>query len=310
MPFEPRYKTLVELYDRSIQAFHGNAAFGTKKDGRWTYLTYGEFGALADRFRAGLAALGVERGDRMAIIANNRVEWPIAECASLRLGAAFVPMYEAQNPTEWEFIVRDCAAKVLIVANDRVLAKVGRLLDSVPTLKKIVVVDGVSNGDARVTTYAALLGSPSSVAPAPPSSDDVAAILYTSGTTGTPKGVILTHGNLASNVSGAHEVFPIKPVDRTLSFLPWAHAFGLTAELHTLLSFGGSMAICEGMDRILDNLVEVRPTILCVVPTIFNRLYGAVQQQLQHRPKVPAAAHVGGAPREGQGARRGVGGPA
>jgi long-chain acyl-CoA synthetase len=285
MSFEPRYKTLVDIFDHSLDAHGARELFGTKKAGRWTWTTYGEFGALVDRFRGGLASLGVTRGDRVAIVSNNRVEWPVAAYSCYGLGAAFVPMYEAQNPKDWEFIVRDCGARVLIVANDAVLGKARGLLDSVDCLKNIVLLEGTTNGDARITTYASALGSGGSQPATRPDPKDLAALLYTSGTTGNPKGVMLTHLNIASNVSAGHEVFPIRSTDRSLSILPWAHAFGQTAELHTLMSFGASMAIGEGMDKILDNLVEVKPTILCCVPTIFSRLYTAVQHQLASKPK-------------------------
>src|SRR5690606_9743944 len=89
-----------------------------------------------------------------------------------------------------------------------------------------------------------------------PSSKDTAGFIYTSGTTGNPKGVILSHGNIASNVSAIHEVFPMSSMDRSLSFLPWAHSFGQTVELHGLFSMGASLAICESVDKILDNLQE------------------------------------------------------
>ena len=114
----------------------------------------------------------------------------------------------------------------------------------------------------------------------------MAALIYTSGTTGNPKGVILTHGNVASNVSAAHEVFPMERADRSLSFLPWAHVFGQTAELHALISCGASMAICEGVDKIIDNMGEIQPTLLFSVPRIFNKIYTAVQEQLASKPKV------------------------
>src|SRR5690606_31465162 len=95
-----------------------------------------------------------------------------------------------------------------------------------------------------------------------PQPDDLAGLIYTSGTTGNPKGVRLSHANLASNVSAMHEVFPMSPEDRSLSFLPWAHSFGQTVELHGLFSMGASMGIAESVDKIIDNLAEVKPTLL------------------------------------------------
>ena len=284
MSFEPRFETLRDIYDHSIATYGSRELFGTKKGTRWVWTTYREFGSLVDRMRAGLDSLGIKRGDAVAMVANNRVEWAVAAYACYGLGAAFVPMYEAQNPKEWEFIVRDCEAKALFVANDALLAKAKSMLDSVPSLKHIILIDGTTNGDGRITTYAALLGATGKADAIKPKPEDTAALIYTSGTTGNPKGVILTHGNIASNVSGVHELFPIEVSDRSLSFLPWAHSFGQTCELHALFSGGASMGLAESVEKIIDNLSEVRPTLLFSVPRIFNRIYTAVQAQIASKP--------------------------
>jgi long-chain acyl-CoA synthetase len=286
--FEPRFKTLADIFDHATKSYADRELFGTKKDGRWTWTTYREFGDAVTRARGGLAGLGIKRGDSVAIVSNNRVEWAVLAYACYSLGAAFVPMYEAQNPKEWDYIVRDCGARMLIVANDGCFGKAKGLLDAIPTLERMIVIDpGAQNGsgDKRVTTYKALLESDGRVDAIRPAPEDTAALIYTSGTTGNPKGVILTHSNLASNVSAVYEVFPMEMADRSLSFLPWAHSFGQTAELHCLFSCGASIAICESVDKIIENLAEVRPTLLFSVPRIFNRLYTAVQQQLAARPK-------------------------
>jgi long-chain acyl-CoA synthetase len=309
MPFEPRYRSLVDVFERTVEAHRGRPLFGTKQGGGWGWITYGEFANLVECLRGGLAALGVERGDRVAIVSNNRVPWAVAAYACYGLGAIFVPLYEAQASKDWEFVVRDSGAKILFVANETVLGKAKYLLDAAPSLARLVLMDGSPGTDGRVTTYVSALAAGRAPAAHHPDPDDTATILYTSGTTSTPKGVILTHGNLASNVSAAQDVFPILPSDRSLSILPWAHAFGQTCELHTFFACGASMALCEGMDKVLENLAEVSPTLLACVPTIFNRLYTAVQQQLAARPKAIRAL-VGRAlaakARERAGARLGL----
>jgi long-chain acyl-CoA synthetase len=289
MSFFPRFSTLIDIYDQSIKSFGHRELFGTKRQGTWHFTTYAEFGRQVDAFRGGLVSLGIAAGDNVAIIANNRVEWAVAAYAAYGLGAAFVPMYEAQNPKEWEFIVRDCSAKALIVANQAILEKAHALFDAVPSLEHMIsladTTNGVGGGDARITTYKALVESGKTAPVRKPEPSDLAALIYTSGTTGNPKGVMLTHANLASNVSAAHDVFPMEQSDRSLSFLPWAHSFGQTCELHALFSAGASMAIAESVDKILDNLAEVHPTLLFSVPRIFNKIYGAVQKTIASKPK-------------------------
>ncbi|HEY3815529.1 MAG TPA: long-chain fatty acid--CoA ligase [Polyangiaceae bacterium] len=305
MIFEPQYTTLVDILQHSTATYAGRELFGTKKGGRWVWTTYAEFGSMVERFRGGLASLGVQRGDNVACVANNRVEWAVAAYACYSLGAAFVPMYEAQNPKEWDFIIRDCEAKLLVAANDQVLAKAKGMLDSVPSLKNIVLIDGTTNGDGRIVTYASLLASGKKADAIKPVPADTAALIYTSGTTGDPKGVILTHANIAYNVSAVHELIPVGTTDRSLSFLPWAHSFGQTGELHLFFSIGASMAICEAVDKILDNLAEVKPTVLLSVPRIFNRIYTAVQAQIAGKPRavqelVKAALKVTAKERRGE----------
>jgi long-chain acyl-CoA synthetase len=289
MSFFPQFSSLIDIYDQSIKSFGHRELFGTKRGGSWQWTTYAEFGKQVDAFRGGLVSLGIEAGDNIAIIANNRVEWAVAAYAAYGLGAAFVPMYEAQNPKEWEFIVHDCGAKALIVANQPILEKAHAIFDKVPALKHMISLadstNGVGGGDARITTYTALVTSGKTAPVRKPAPSDLAALIYTSGTTGNPKGVMLTHENLASNVSAAHQVFPMEQADRSLSFLPWAHSFGQTCELHALFSAGASMAIAESVDKILDNLAEVHPTLLFSVPRIFNKIYGAVQKTIASKPK-------------------------
>jgi long-chain acyl-CoA synthetase len=285
VPFEPRRKTLVEICDASVEAHGSRNLFGTKRAGRWVWTTYGEFGALVDRFRAGLVSLGAAPGERVAIVSNNRLEWAVAAFACYGLGAPFVPMYEAQNPQEWDYIVRDCEAKTLIVANDAVLARAKGSVKSLSALRSIIVLEGATNGEGRTTYESLLSASPAAVQAPRPSPGDLAAVLYTSGTTGRPKGVMLTQANMAWNMSASAQVLPVRAADRSLSILPWAHAFGQVAELGTLFTVGASLALSEGVDRILDNLAEVKPSVLACVPTVFNRLYTAVQQQLSAKPK-------------------------
>jgi long-chain acyl-CoA synthetase len=279
-----QFDTLVEIFEHAIKTHGSRQLFGTKRDGTWTWLSYAEFGKQVDGMRGGLAGLGIGKGDAVAIIANNRVEWAVAAYATYGLGGTFVPMYEAQHVKEWEFILSDCEAKLLVVSTKAILEKALPLLDKLPKLEGIVCIEsGAASSDSRVHAYDALVAKP----PAPlvkVDKADVAGLIYTSGTTGNPKGVILTHHNFASNVSAIHAVFPMSPEDRSLSFLPWAHSFGQTLELHGLFSMGASVAICEGVDKILDNLLEVQPTLLFSVPRIFNRLYAAVQKQLAGKP--------------------------
>lgn len=280
MAHEPKFKNLVQLYKHAVAQFPMRPLFGTKVSGTWRWMTYSEFGVQVDQFRAGLVALGVAKGDRVAVISNNSPQWAVGAYASYGAGASYVPMYEAQSDKEWKFILADCAAKVVLVANESIRDRVVAMKSELPALELVIALSG--KGDAHSKSFADVLekGREKPTAAMEPDGNDIAGFIYTSGTTGKPKGVLLTHTNLASNVSAMHELFPMAREDRSLSFLPWAHSFGQTVELHGLLSMGASMGIAEAVDKIMNNLAEVRPTLLFSVPSVFNRIYDGVQKQV------------------------------
>jgi long-chain acyl-CoA synthetase len=273
------FTSLVDMQERACKRFANRRLFGTKIDGIYRWITYRELGELVDCFRAALAGLGVERGDKVAVISNNRVEWAVGAYATYGLGAHYVPMYEAQQPKEWAYIVRDSGAKVLLVATEDIHAQAQKLLSEIDGLKHVI--SFAAPADANHSYLCQIgLGRKKPVPSLQPSSDDVAGLLYTSGTTGNPKGVVLTHGNIISNVNAAHQCFPMIADDVTCSFLPWAHSFGQTAELHTMLSLGAAMGLAESVNTLLDDFLLVRPTVLLAVPRIFNRIYDGLQKRM------------------------------
>jgi long-chain acyl-CoA synthetase len=282
-----KFATMVELLDSVLKAYPERELFGTKTSGTWRWTTYQEFGGLVARARAALAELGVARGDNVAIIANNRVEWAVLQYACFGLGAAYVPMYEAQSSKDWSFILDDCNAKLVICATDAIVNKVRTLeLKSPPIVLSLDDATTPAPALPGIHSYAEVMRNDPRTPSIAPEPGDLACLIYTSGTTGNPKGVMLTHGNIAANVSACREVLFIDETDRSLSFLPWAHVFGQSCELHLLLSRGASMALCEAIDKLLENLVEVRPTFLMSVPRIFNKIYTAVQKQIAAQPRL------------------------
>ncbi len=279
------FSTLVELWERSTERHGPRELFGTKTAEGWQWLSYADFALVVDALRAGLAGLGVSAGDRVAMIAHNRVEWAAAAYATFGLSATFVPMYEQQPLEDWAFILADCEAKVVLGSTAQVLEKVDSIRERLPSLQAVIGLELPAH-DPR--SYERLLtagrAAPRSVEH--PAAEQPACYIYTSGTTGQPKGVVLTHWNITSNVIACGELFKLRPTDRSLAFLPWAHAFGQTAELHMLFSSGCAMALNDEVPNLVANLAEVKPTILIAVPRIFNRIYDVVNKQMLDRPKL------------------------
>ncbi len=279
-------KNLVELLRRSTDKHSARPLFGIKKAGAWSWVTYGEFATLVDQVRGGLAGLGVKAGDRVAFIGDNSVEWAALAYATYGLEASFVPMYQAQRPSEWQFILADCAARVVVVTKAASFDALQELRAGMPELVHVI---GIERPAGSADSWAALVaaGTAKPVPAASPDETSVCGFIYTSGTTGKPKGALLTHKNIISQIQAIHELPYGKllgPDDRSLSFLPWAHSFGQTVELHDLISFGASMALNDELPKLLPNLAEVKPTVLVAVPRIFNKIYEAVNHDIAARP--------------------------
>jgi long-chain acyl-CoA synthetase len=280
MSGEQAIQSLSELLERSAAKFRDRPLFLRKVSARWVSTSYGEFAATVADLSAGLSALGVSRGDRVAVISSNSLEWAAIAYATYNLGAVLVPMYESQRESDWQFIVRDSGAKVLFASTLPIFTRVSGMSASAPKLKHVACIAG---------SYAAIVedGRHRARVSVRPSRDDTAALLYTSGTTGEPKGVVLSHGNVLANVLALRKIIEAtieRPEEhRSLSFLPWAHAFGHTVELHVMIATGACIAIAEAIDKVVDNIREVRPTVLVAVPTVFLRIHAGVEKLMTSR---------------------------
>ena len=275
-------RNLVELAARSCRQFAGHPVFGTKRGGSWVWTSYRELGELIDRCRAGLHGRGVRSGDVVAIVADNCVEWAVACYATYGLEATFVPLYQAQQPTEWLFILQDAGAKVVLARAGKPYESVVAARTELPNVEHVI---GLGLAPSDPSSFEALLeaGSRSPIEARSPAPSQLAGLIYTSGTTGKPKGVKLTHGNVRSNIVTGTDIFRLSPDDRLLSFLPWAHAYG-QLELHWALGQGASLALNDDIKQLLPNLAEVKPTTLVTVPRIFHRVYEAVRADIAQRP--------------------------
>jgi long-chain acyl-CoA synthetase len=273
-----RFSNLVELCERSCRDHASRLFLGAKLAGSWWWIAYAEFLPLVQAFRGGLGNLGVGPGDAVAIVSDNRLEWAVACCGTYACGAALVPMYEAQTEQEWQLILADCGARVVVGSSAAISAKLRHMQPAIPTLAHVV---GLELPFTDPCSYAALLdvGRRHPLPAESPAPEDWAGIIYIPGHAGEPKGVILSHGNMVSTVNAMHEIFALGPDDRSLNLVPWAHPFGQLCELQTLLSIGGSIAINDAEENVATNAADVQPTVLFGVPDLLDRLCQVVQPQ-------------------------------
>ncbi len=235
---------------------------------------------------------GIGKGDRVAILSENRPEWTIADFASLLLGAVTVPIYATLTAEQTAYILRDSGARVIFLSSEAQLRKV-LSIRSQTALKQLVVMDTVEGADAvrmaemestgRANLEAGSEAQRLEAAAAAVSPDDLATIIYTSGTTGTPKGVMLTHGNMASNLNCSLIEFPVKPGDVSISFLPLSHVTARHVDFALL--YRGVTLVHLGLATQLPRaLLEVKPTFFVAVPRVYEKIHFQTEQKAQGFP--------------------------
>ena len=272
---------LVGIFEETLARFGDREWLGTKnkKTNTYDWVTYRDVAKRIDAIRGGLAKIGVQKGDGVAIIDSNSVEWAACCYATYGLGARFIPMYKAELLKIWNYIITDSGTRVLFVRDNEIYEKVKNWTNEIESLKNIYIIDGTG---PKSLAELEKLGSANPVPAIYPNAEDIAGLIYTSGTTGDPKGVPLSHGNFSSNVHACVKNMPMLDDEhtRTISFLPWAHSYGQTAELNTLIRMGGSCGFAEGPQTIVEDLLLVKPTLLVAVPRIFNRVYDSLHARM------------------------------
>jgi long-chain acyl-CoA synthetase len=258
-------------------------AVNLKRGGQWLHLP-GE--AIAQRVRAvalGLHSLGIGRGDRVALLSENRPDWSIVDLAILSLGAVNVPIYTTQAPEQVKYILEDSGARLLFVSGRKVFRHARGEIESVAALEGLIFFDAEGvDADERVSLLSALELRGAERDQAEPElfaqllaavhGEDLATIIYTSGTTGEPKGVMLTHDNFVSNVTAIANTLPIYETDVSLSVLPLSHIFERTC-FYVFCHAGVSVYYAASFDQVGEYLREVRPTIMTAVPRLFEKVY-------------------------------------
>jgi long-chain acyl-CoA synthetase len=288
--------TLVELFLEAVERFGDHHAFRYHEDGQWRGISYRTALRRARSVAFALRDLGLERGDRAAILSENRPEWALADYGCLLAGVVDVPVYATLIPSQIAYILADSEARLVFVSTPEQLDKILEIRETLDALEHVVVFDRPAGElPPGVLSWTALEARGRAAAEGTSDAEfrdealsakphDTATILYTSGTTGDPKGVMLTHNNLASNVRAAEAGLPVDERDSTLSFLPLSHVFQRMVD-YLLLGRGCTITYARSLDTVPEDLRTVRPTIVVSVPRLYEKVYA----------KVTAASGVKGA---------------
>jgi long-chain acyl-CoA synthetase len=286
-------KTLNDIYAVTC-SIDRPAAMKYKKGDRWLSISVPEFRDTVRWFATGLRHLGVKAGDRVAILSENRPQWTMADFASLCLGAVSVPIYPTLLAWQIEYILNDAGVVAIVCSDREQLQKIAEIRGHIPTLQHVILIDGapqtgvllfqevVDNGKRLEPTQGTQWFDESRKSRKP---DDLATLVYTSGTTGNPKGAMLTHGNITSNVVTVRDIVPFQPGDTALSILPLSHILERMVDFLFLYK-GGTIAYAENVTKVADNLGEVHPEYFGAVPRLFEKMRARIMDNVAAAPKV------------------------
>ena len=280
-------QTLGEMV-LDVAARHSGIALQFTRNGQPAYISYTELGTIASEIARGLMSLGVEAGDRVAILGLTSAEWTLADCGTQCAGAVVAPIYHTNSPEECGYVLRHSDARVVFCENAAQAAKVEQVRDSCPALEHIVLfddgrdevltIDGLRRLGAEVTPEAVI----ERLAALEP--DDVATLVYTSGTTGPPKGCMLTHENFLSTTRMYREQLRFNETHSMYQFLPLAHVLARVAQ-SVALSVGARIIYWTGdPTKIVDELAETQPTHFPAVPRIYEKIHGVVLGRMAEGP--------------------------
>ncbi len=250
----------------------------------WRSVSWSGMASLVARVRAAFEAEGLAPGDRVAVMLRNSTHWVAFDQGAFAAGLVTVPLYVDDRPENLAYCVEDSGARVLVVEGEEHLRQLARVKDRMPALARIVTVkraDGA--GDPRVTAWDDWLPADAPArSPAKTDPKALATIVYTSGTTGRPKGVMLSHANMLANVAACLEAFEVYPQDVFLSFLPLSHMFERTVGCYLTMTSGSEVAFARSIPQLAEDFRQVRPSIIVSVPRIFERLHATIRSQLRN----------------------------
>jgi len=274
-------KRLFDLISYQLENLPNQNCISDKKENKWINYNAETVQSLIDQFSMGLLKLGIEAGDKIAIISQNRTEWNFVDLGILQTGCVDVPIYPNISVQEYEYIFNDAEVKYAFVANDDLYQKIFSIKQKVKSLIDIYSFDkleGKKHWKEILELADESLRDRLNKIKESVKSDDLATIIYTSGTTGTQKGVMLSHKNILSNVNSIQQIMPINSTHRVLSFLPICHIFERTA-VYYYMKIGASIYYAESIDKVGENLKEIKPNYFTTVPRLLEKIYDKIMEK-------------------------------
>jgi long-chain acyl-CoA synthetase len=285
--------TLADLLPRAAELYGDAPAIRFKQDGAWVDRSFKDVLEAVRGLALGLLELGVEKGDKVSILANTRPEWTYVDFAALSVGAVVVPIYQTNSPEECQYVLENSDAKVVVVEDEEQMEKIRAVREQLPLLEHVVRMTGNSEDAISLDDLAARGAGRDaaewkarwqSVTP-----DDICTFIYTSGTTGPPKGCVISHGNYRAMLDMVNATSVIEVEDITYLYLPLAHSFALLIQLGSF-DLGATLAFWERDPlKILPNLAELKPTYFPSVPRIFEKIYTAARSGIEKQGRLKKA---------------------
>jgi long-chain acyl-CoA synthetase len=289
--------TIVDVFRDDVRRLGSRPAMRHVAGGRWQVITWAEYGRTVECLAAGLAGLGVSPGDRVGILSGNQHRWHEADMAVLSLGAVTVPVYPTSASSQVAYVLGHSKSSVCFVENRDQLAKVLLRRAELPRLRHVVVFEPAGEGldDAFVLDFDELVSIGADVLARDPDAvaerasatrpDSLATVVYTSGTTGPPKGAMITHANLMATLRSLTAVIDIGPDDRFLSFLPLSHVAERVVSHFGQVASGGETTFARSLATVAEDLRACRPTIFFAVPRVWQKFQEGILERLSGAPR-------------------------
>jgi len=278
-------KTIHQAFSESVEKHADRQALMYKKEGEYQPITYRKLAEMVDAVAAGMQQIGIKKGDRIAIISYNRPEWAISDLATLKIGGIVIPIYNTPGHpmpvSAIRYIINDSQTRLLFIENNDLYSVVKDAIKDMPSVEKIVLFDAEESSSEAYLQFDDLKKFGEKLEAEIISPDDIATIVYTSGTTGEPKGVMLTHRNIVSNAFAAIKHCGFTQDDSVLSYLPLAHMLERTCDYYCVLFAGGCIGYAERMETAAKDADQIRPTFVLAVPRAIEKVYAVATKKVE-----------------------------